>query len=72
MRIQPRKFDIGEVLTTREIPISNEILMPELHEQLASLGAELLVECIQDLDKYQPIEQDNSLASYGKFSFKIF
>lgn len=66
MRIKPKKFDIGEVLATRRVAISEEVLMSDLHDELAAVGAELLVDSIKDLRQHQPIEQDNTKASYGK------
>lgn len=66
MRIRPRKFDVGEVLATQQVSIPDDILMPELHDKLSKVGADLLVECIKDLKRYHPIEQDHSQASYGK------
>lgn len=68
MRIRPKKFDVGEILTNRQVAVSDDMMMPDLHSELAVTGAELLVDCIKDLDRYQPIEQDNSQASYGKLS----
>jgi methionyl-tRNA formyltransferase len=65
MRIRPRKFDIGEVLMAQRIQIPDDILMPHLNDHLANIGAELLVECIKDLNQYEPIEQDSSAVSYG-------
>lgn len=65
MRVRPKKFDIGEVLASRRIEISSEILMPELHEKLSNIGADLLIECIKDLNSFKPMEQDHSLASYA-------
>lgn len=65
MRIRPKKFDVGEILTTARVAIGDETLMPQLHDQLSSIGAELLVDCVKDLERFQPIEQNSSDASYG-------
>jgi methionyl-tRNA formyltransferase len=67
MKIQPKTFDIGAVLAKRKVPIGDSELMPELHEKLSLVGAELLVDVVKDLKNYQPMEQDNSQASYGEF-----
>lgn len=66
MRIKPKKFDVGEILATRKVQIDNNVMMPELHDKLSLEGAELLVECVRDLDNCKPIEQDGSHASYGE------
>lgn len=65
MRIKPKKFDVGEILTTQKVLIPDDVMMPELHDHLSSIGADLLVDCISDLSRLRPIEQDNSKASYG-------
>lgn len=65
MRIRPRKFDVGEVLATRTAEIGDDTLMPELHGQIAQIGAELLIDCVRDLDRFEPIEQNHLEASYG-------
>lgn len=67
MRIKPKKFDVGEILARRSCAITDDMLMPRLHDKLANIGAEALVDCIKDIGQHQPEEQDNSQASYGKF-----
>lgn len=69
MRIEPKKFDIGDILAIQKINISKDILMPELHDQLAELGGNLLIRCIQNLDRSIPVKQDDSKSSYGKPQF---
>jgi methionyl-tRNA formyltransferase len=66
MKIKPQKFDIGDVLAIKEVTIADDILMPQLHDKLANVGAELLVECLRNLESLKPIKQDDSHASYGK------
>ena len=66
MRIRPKKFDVGEVLANQRVAISDDMMMPELHDKLSNVGSDLLVECVKNLNCYQPIEQDHSQASYGE------
>lgn len=66
MRIRPKKFDVGEILAAQRVAIPDDVKMPELHEKLSSVGADLLVESIKDLSRLEPVEQDNSQASYGE------
>lgn len=66
MRIMPKKFDVGDILGQREVSISDDVLMPQLHDQLADIGAELLMESITNFNDLRPMKQDESLASYGK------
>lgn len=66
MRIEPKKFDIGDVFATRKVSITDDMLMPELHNILSAAGAELLVDCVENFKNFKPIPQDNSKATYGK------
>ncbi len=67
MKIMANKFDVGDILAQREISIGSETLMPQLHDELALLGAELLLDCINNFNKLIPIKQDDDQASYGEF-----
>ncbi|GAB0097457.1 Methionyl-tRNA formyltransferase [Sergentomyia squamirostris] len=49
MRIRPKVFDIGEILAQRQIPIEPDTLMPDLHDNLARIGGQLLVDCLHNL-----------------------
>lgn len=68
MKIRPAHFDIGEVLGQKEIVIKPNILMPELHAQMAEEGAQLLLRCIEDFpnsfQNAKPQSEEN--VSYGK------
>ncbi|XP_055524586.1 methionyl-tRNA formyltransferase, mitochondrial [Wyeomyia smithii] len=67
MKIKPKHFDVGEILKQEKVAIPSNILMPELHSQLAQLGAETLVECVGNLDYYYNNLklQDDSAATYA-------
>lgn len=67
MKIHPHKFDVGEILTQREVPIAETVLMPELHDTLANVGAQLLVECIKNAPaSFQNAKpQDDTNVTYG-------
>ncbi|KAJ6638536.1 Methionyl-tRNA formyltransferase, mitochondrial [Pseudolycoriella hygida] len=75
MRILPKHFDIGQViyncvtviLAQKEILISNECLMPELHETLSNEGASLLVDCLHNIESkiVNAREQDLHLVTYA-------
>lgn len=43
-------LDTGDMLLKREIEVSEEATTGEIHDQLATLGAELLVETLQELE----------------------
>ncbi|XP_076287627.1 methionyl-tRNA formyltransferase, mitochondrial-like [Lasioglossum baleicum] len=49
MRIKPKKFDIGEIIVQKEVNIGEHETLPELHDKLAKLGANLLEKTFEDL-----------------------
>jgi len=52
MRVRPRRFDVGEVLAMREVPIGAEARRAEVTEELGEVGAELLGEVVRDFPSY--------------------
>lgn len=72
MRIEPKKFDIGDVLATRRTRIPANMLMPELHDHLAQIGADLMIDCIKRLDQCEAQKQDESKSSYGETTTVFF
>lgn len=67
MKIHPNKFDIGEILAQKELPVPKNVLMPDLHETLANEGAQLLLDCIENApDSFQNTKQQNDTGvTYG-------
>ncbi|XP_059046129.1 methionyl-tRNA formyltransferase, mitochondrial isoform X2 [Achroia grisella] len=49
MKIKPDVFDVGEIISQKIVPISQDIRLPELTEQLSEIGADMLVQCIESL-----------------------
>lgn len=60
-------MDTGAILLQREIPIGEEENAESLHDKLAPLGAELLVETVEKMKAgtIVPIAQDPSKATYA-------
>lgn len=58
---------IFQILAQREYPIGSDTHMPELHSALSQLGADLLLDTVENLKerlaKAQP--QDDKMATYG-------
>lgn len=67
MKIHPHKFDVGEILAQKEIEIPKNVLMPELHTELAQKGGELLVNCIENAPEslQNGRQQGSGNISYG-------
>ena len=58
-------LDTGPMLATARVPIENKTA-GALTEELAEIGAQLMVGTLRDLDLHQPIEQDDKEATYAK------
>lgn len=67
MKIEPKHFDIGDILLQKEIPINDTDFMPTLHDKLALDGAQLLIDCIKTLPSslLNAWKQDETKASYA-------
>ena len=60
-----RGMDSGDLLLRREVPIGSRATAGELHDLLAPVAAELLVETLERLDSITPEPQDHRLASFA-------
>ncbi|XP_044742867.1 methionyl-tRNA formyltransferase, mitochondrial [Chrysoperla carnea] len=49
MRIQPHKFDLGEIIKQKSIEITDNTTQDQLTKELANIGASLLVDTIKEL-----------------------
>lgn len=58
-------LDTGDILLQREIEIGGDMILPELRDKMQSLGAELLVETVENLSAIEPVAQDDTRASYA-------
>lgn len=58
-------LDTGDMLLTREVEIGDEMILPELRERLMTVGAELLVETLENLPKIAPVKQNDSISTYA-------
>lgn len=60
-------MDTGDILLQREIAIEEKETGETLHEKLASLGAQLLLETLEEMkrDDLRPMPQDSSKATYA-------
>ena len=60
-------LDTGDMLLKREVKISDEMILPELRDELSIVGSELLLETLELLQRgeLQPVKQDDSLSTYA-------
>lgn len=69
MKIHPFHFDVGEILKQESIAISKSALLPEIHQNMAHIGAKLLLSCMQDIDYYlkNATKQNELDSTYGNY-----
>ena len=67
MEVKPHHFDIGNILATERVGISADQTKEELTSVLARIGADLLVNVLNDLECYrrQSFAQDESKVTYA-------
>lgn len=65
-------LDTGDILLTKEYEIGENANTGEVFDDLAKLGAELLLETLDGLEKESitPVPQDSSVATYAEKIFK--
>ncbi|MEM8773568.1 MAG: methionyl-tRNA formyltransferase [Pseudomonadota bacterium] len=59
-------LDTGPVLLCKSTPIGAEETTGQLHDRLASIGAEAIVEALNNLDKLSPQSQDEIGVTYAQ------
>jgi methionyl-tRNA formyltransferase len=61
-------LDTGDMLLKKQVPITNQSTTAEIHDQLAEVGAQALVETLDGLTSgtITPEKQDDSLANYAE------
>ncbi len=64
------KVDTGQILLQRRTPIAAEMTAGELHDELALVGAEVLLETIDGIDQgtLRPVAQDGEVTSAPKLT----
>lgn len=67
MRIHPEKFDIGDIVEQKSLTIERTVILPELYNMLAKLGAETITRCLHQLPYClnNSVPQSNIGISYG-------
>ena len=59
-------LDTGDMLLKGEVEIDETTTGGILHDKLASLGADLIVKALEDLDQLKPQKQDDHLSCYAQ------
>ena len=58
-------FDTGDVLTCKEVKIDDRTTFSELHKTSSVIGAKLLLEVLENIDKIKAVNQSNFNISYA-------
>ena len=58
-------LDTGDMLIKRSIDITENMNAGELHDALSLMGAEVLLDTINNIDNLNPVKQDDSLSNYA-------
>ena len=58
-------LDTGDMLKKGIVKIDDEMTGEGLHDALSDMGADLIIDVLQDLDNIKPEKQDDSLACYA-------
>ncbi|XP_075971744.1 methionyl-tRNA formyltransferase, mitochondrial [Anticarsia gemmatalis] len=68
MKIKADIFDVGEIISQVKVPVSNDVRLPELTEELSGIGADMLVDCIRTLPHSltNTIPQSSDGVTYAK------
>lgn len=58
-------LDTGDMLIKKSIPITENMNAGELHDALSVMGAEVLIETINNIDNLNPEKQNDDLSNYA-------
>lgn len=58
-------LDTGDMLIKKSIPITENMSAGELHDALSVMGAEVLIETINNIDNLNPEKQNDDLSNYA-------
>lgn len=58
-------LDTGDILQLSSCPITEEDSGGSLHDKLAEIGANAILETLKDIDNINPVPQDDTLATYA-------
>ncbi|MFV9875263.1 MAG: methionyl-tRNA formyltransferase [Rickettsiales endosymbiont of Dermacentor nuttalli] len=60
-----QELDGGAILASHKILLNREITSSQLHNQLSNIGADLLLQTLDNIDNIIPIEQEESGVTYA-------
>lgn len=49
MKVEPKHYDVGNIILQQEVPIDQNVLLPTLHNHLARVGADLMLQSLSNI-----------------------
>lgn len=53
MKVEPKHYDVGNIILQQKVPIEPQILLPELHDRLSKVGAKLMLKSLRNIEELQ-------------------
>ncbi|AIL65270.1 Methionyl-tRNA formyltransferase [Rickettsiales bacterium Ac37b] len=60
-----QKLDAGAILSSYKMPLNKDITSSALHDQLSNIGADLLLQTLDNIDNCVPVEQSEISVTYA-------
>lgn len=51
MKVEPKHYDVGNIILQQEVPIDPQILLPGLHDRLSKVGAQLMLKSLMNIEE---------------------
>lgn len=61
-----KKMDSGDIIRQEKTIISDLDTLETIHDRLSLIGADLIIDVLNDIDNISPIKQDERLVTYAK------
>lgn len=51
MKVEPKHYDVGNIILQQEVPIGPQVLLPEMHNSLSKVGADLMLKSLMNIEE---------------------
>lgn len=67
MKVEPKHYDVGNIILQEKVPIHPQILLPDLHDRLSKVGAQLMLRSLMNIEELlnNSIKQPEEGVSYA-------
>lgn len=63
MKVEPKHYDVGNIILQQKVPIDRNVLLPTLHNHLAGVGADLMLQSLSNI--HQLLNQSTKQPAHG-------